>query len=54
MPQKTIGQALRVAMRHHQAGELSQMEGIYRQVLAPLHNRPHACIDAMMWREKAG
>src|SRR5688500_2104920 len=34
MAEMTIQQALELALRHHQAGELQQAEGIYRQVLA--------------------
>ena len=34
MTQMSIDQALETAVRHHTAGELSQAEQIYRQVLA--------------------
>ena len=34
MPDVTIEQALAIALQHHQAGQLSQAEPIYRQILA--------------------
>ncbi len=40
MSQLTLDNAMQVAMRHHQSGQLAQAEQIYRQVLS--QNPNHA------------
>jgi len=44
VPMSTVNiqEAIRIAMRHHQAGELAQAEAIYRQVLALDPDNPDA------------
>jgi Flp pilus assembly protein TadD len=40
MPQLTIQQAFKIALRHHQAGRLQEAENLYRQIL--VHQPKHA------------
>ena len=39
---QSIAEALDLATRHHQAGELAEAERIYRQILAHEPRHPHA------------
>lgn len=42
MPPVTLAQALQVGLQHHQTGNLSQAEAVYRQILASDPNNPDA------------
>jgi predicted O-linked N-acetylglucosamine transferase (SPINDLY family) len=42
MTQTTIEQAMGIAIRHHQAGRLTEAEALYRRVLAALPDQPDA------------
>ena len=42
MSQLTIDQALKMALRHREAGRLAEADGVYRQILAQISDRAEA------------